>query len=141
MFTKSASFRIGILVVLLSLANIGLAQFSGNVQGTVTDASGAVVPKVAITLHNTATAVDLHETTNDTGFYRFTSVAPGDYTVGASGTGFKSASIAVSVATQETRGVDIALALAGTGTVSVTVTGEASILNPEETRVQNTLSS
>jgi hypothetical protein len=136
--TSSASW--GAVAVLFCLWQPCQAQFSSNVQGTVTDSSGAVVQSVAITLHNTGTGIDLHEKTNASGFYRFSAVAPGDYTVGAVSSGFKTESISVTVTTGETRGVDIKLALAAAGTVNVTVSGEASTLNLEETRVQSTLS-
>jgi len=115
------------------------AQFGSNVQGTVVDQTGAVIPKVAVTLHNTGTGVDLKETTNATGFYRFNAVPPGDYTVLTSQAGFKAASTSVTVAPDETRGVDITLVPAGAGTVNVTVTAQAEALNPEETRVEETL--
>jgi hypothetical protein len=116
------------------------AQFSGSVQGTVTDSTGAVVPKVAITLRNAGTNVDLKDTTNDTGYYRFTAVAPGDYTVGASIAGFETASVSVTISPGETRGVDISLTPGHTGVV-VTVNAVADALNPDETRIQTTLSS
>jgi len=138
-FTSLASW--GAVAVLLCLWQPCQAQFSSNVQGTVTDSSGAVVPKVQITLHNIGTGVDLHEVTNGNGFYRFSSVAPDDYTVSTQAAGFKSESIAVTLTTAETRGLDISLSLAGAGTTNVVVSGEAALLNPEETRVQNTLTS
>jgi hypothetical protein len=116
------------------------AQFSSNVQGTVTDATGAVVTNVAITLHNTGTGVDLKGKTNSTGYYRFTSVAPGEYTVIATAAGFKTSSTSVTVTADETRGVDITFQV-GTASSDVTVSGVASALNPDETRVQSTLTS
>jgi hypothetical protein len=115
------------------------AQFGSNVQGTVVDQTGAVIPKVAVTLHNTGTGVDLKETTNATGFYRFNAVPPGDYTVVTSQAGFKDASTSVTVAPDERRGVDITLVPAGAGTTNVTVNAQAEALNPEETRVEETL--
>jgi hypothetical protein len=117
------------------------AQYGSNVQGTVTDATGAVIPKVAVTLHNTATSVDLKGATNASGFYRFEAVPPGDYSVIAQIPGFKTASISVTVTPDETRGVDVSLVPAGAGTVNVTVTGVAPDLNPEETRIEVTLAS
>lgn len=96
-FTSLASW--GAVAVLFCLWQPCQAQFSSNVQGTVTDSSGAVVPKVQITLHNIGTGVDLHEVTNGNGFYRFSSVAPDDYTVSTQAAGFKSESIAVTLTT------------------------------------------
>jgi hypothetical protein len=129
------------LVTLLLLWQPCRAQFSSNVQGTVTDASGAVVPKAAITLHNTSTGVDLKETTNATGYYRFTSVAPGNYDVIAAQSGFKTGSVSVTVSPDETRGVDISLATGSARTVDITVNGVAEALNPEESRVVQTITS
>ncbi len=107
------------------------AQFGSNVQGTVTDSTGAVIPKVAVTLHNTGTAVDLKETTNGSGFYRFEAIAPGNYAVIAAVAGFKTTSISVTVTPDETRGVDVTLVPAGAGTVNVTVNAVAPDLNPD----------
>ena len=133
------SFRWVALAALLCLWLPCQAQFGSNVQGTVSDQTGAVIPNVAVTLHSTGTGVDLKETTNSTGFYRFNAVPPGDYAVLASLAGFKTASTSVTVTPDETRGVDVTLVPAGAGTVSVTVSGVAEALNPEETRVQATL--
>jgi hypothetical protein len=111
------------------------------VQGTVTDPSGAVVAQAAVTLHAVSTGIDLQETTNGTGFYRFSSIAPGDYEVRTSLSGFKPSSVTVTVDTGETRGVDIVLAVAEANAVSVTVNSTASALNPDETRLVEALSS
>jgi hypothetical protein len=129
------------LVVLLCIWLPCHAQYGSNVQGTVTDATGAVIPRVAVTLHNTATSVDLKETTNGSGFYRFEAIAPGDYAVIAQQPGFRTESISVTVTPDETRGVDVTLVPAGAGTVNVTVNAVAPDLNPEETRIEVTLAS
>lgn len=54
---------------------------AGVVLGTVTDASGAVVPGVEVDLINTATNITAQQTTNAQGQYLFPQVAPGSYTV------------------------------------------------------------
>jgi hypothetical protein len=131
------SFILALLVGTL-LGAICQAQFSSNLTGTVTDSTGAVVPRVAVTVHNTATGVDLKESTNQEGLYRFTSIAPGDYTVSATSSGFKTITIAVTVTTGETHGVDIKL-VPGTVSEVMEVTSVAGAINPEETRVQETL--
>lgn len=128
------------VLVLMTAATIGHAQFSASVQGTVTDSQGAVIPNVAVTLLNTGTGVELRATTNQTGVYRFTSVAPGNYSVIAKAQGFRSESVAVPVTPDETRGVDISLVPAAQST-NVNVTAVAPDLNPQETRVQTTLQS
>ena len=45
----------------------GQSRQSGEIRGTVTDASGAVVPGVVVTLTNISTGVVQHETTDATG--------------------------------------------------------------------------
>jgi len=137
----AVKFRcVSLMILLCGMTSAGFAQFSSNVQGTVVDSSGAVVPNMPVTLHSASTGIDLKETTNGSGFYRFSAIAPGTYTVTVDATGFKSLSVEATVAPGETRGVDLKLAV-GTAAVNVNVTSEASALNPEETRIQTTISS
>ena len=59
-----------------------LAQtISGSITGTVVDSTGAVVPGVAVTLMNEATAVTRTSETNDSGVLVFDAVLVGKYTV------------------------------------------------------------
>lgn len=129
---------LAVLGLIFSVSAVCHAQFSANVQGTVSDPTGAVVPHADVTLHNVATGVDAHSATNNSGFYRFSSLAPGNYTVDVNASGFSAASVAVTVTTAETRGVDVTLQVSKGGT-TVTVNSVATALNPEETRIQTTL--
>lgn len=61
---------------------------TGAINGTVTDASGAVIPRAKVVLTNTATGASQTALTNETGIYVFPSVIPGNYTLEVSATGF-----------------------------------------------------
>jgi hypothetical protein len=66
---------------------------SGVVLGTVTDASGAVVPGVEVDLTNTATNVTVKQSTNTRGQYLFPQVAPGNYTLAFMASRFRTATV------------------------------------------------
>lgn len=67
-----------------------LAQdYRAKVSGTVTDASGAVVPNATVTLKNVDTGMAAVRQSNATGQYRFDLVEPGTYSVTVNQTGFK----------------------------------------------------
>ena len=114
------------------------AQFTGSVQGTVMDQSGAVIGGASVSLTNGATGIVIHSTTNESGQYRFLSLPPSNYTVTVVASGFEQASVKAIVQTEETVGVDVKLKVGSIGE-KVTVTTEAQTLNPEETRVEYTL--
>lgn len=63
----------------------------GTVLGTVTDATGAVVPGAIVTITNTATNVVTNAITNDDGNFVAPNLNVGSYTVAATKTGFKKA--------------------------------------------------
>jgi len=60
-------------------AGVVWAGPSGRISGIAKDASGAVVPKVAVTATNTSTGIQLAASTDDKGFYSFPSLPIGSY--------------------------------------------------------------
>jgi hypothetical protein len=62
---------------------------SGDIRGTVTDATGALVPGVLITVTNNNTGVITKYVTNGDGIYDTNSILPGSYTLQFSKTGFQ----------------------------------------------------
>src|SRR5688572_21180048 len=57
---------------------------NARVSGTVTDASGAVLPGVEVTATNNATGIVNSVVSNEAGAYNFASLLPGVYTISAS---------------------------------------------------------
>src|SRR5262245_33757546 len=62
---------------------------NATISGTVTDATGAVLPGVSITATNNATAVATTAITNEAGAYTILSLLPATYTVSADLPGFQ----------------------------------------------------
>jgi hypothetical protein len=87
-----------LVVFLLGIAIPTQAQVNAVVGGTVSDATGGVVPKVDVAAKNVNTGIITKRSTNDTGNYEFPSLQPGSYTITASFSGFQ---------TQTFNGVDL----------------------------------
>jgi hypothetical protein len=85
-------FRRRVLVLCLLLCTAGLAfsqsTNSGDIRGTVTDSSGAVVPEVAVTVLNLDTGATKDLVTNSDGLYDTASILPGNYRVTFTKEGF-----------------------------------------------------
>ncbi|MCA1618499.1 MAG: TonB-dependent receptor [Acidobacteria bacterium] len=107
-------------LVMLTLAQTARAQFRAAVQGTVTDASGAVIPEAALTLKNNETGRTQTATSGGEGFYRISELAPGSYTLTVEKAGFKKTTFEnLVVNAEQVQGVDVVLTA---GEVSETVT-------------------
>src|SRR5262249_30488608 len=76
-------FLIATLVLLIFSAAALSQSINATVGGTVTDASGALIPGVMVTATNTATGVITTALTNDSGTYSLASLQPGSYKVTA----------------------------------------------------------
>src|SRR5881275_414256 len=83
------------LVVFLSFALLGIVQRTGaqvlfgSVSGTISDQSGAGVPKAHVTLINKATSVQKEADTDESGHYTVTDLPPGGYDLKVTASGFK----------------------------------------------------
>src|SRR5262245_34347076 len=64
-------------------------QETATITGEVRDASGALVPKAAITITNVETNANLKSETNDQGVYTVPSLKPGPYSITVEKAGFK----------------------------------------------------
>jgi hypothetical protein len=114
------------LLAVLAFGSTAQAQETGQIAGTVTDASGAAVPNVAITVKNIGTNATRSITTNDTGAYVIRGLEPATYQLSINGSGFRpfSARIDVTVAAKVTMDAKLSVSQAET-TVEVTAEGGA----------------
>jgi len=114
-----ASFVLAILM----LTTPAGAQSLGTVIGTVSDQTGALVPKANVTLHNEGTGENRETVTNDSGYFSFASVTPGTYSVKVAAAKFKSwERLGLPVRPGDVRDVHAALEVgAATETVEVVV--------------------
>jgi hypothetical protein len=79
------------LLLILVMASPLRAQPGATLQGRALDASGAVIPGAAITMHSPSMGFDRSVRTDDQGRYHIAAIPPGSYEVTASMAGFKSA--------------------------------------------------
>ena len=125
----------------VSLSGIAVAQTAatGNIEGVVTDTTGAVLPGVTVVVKNTATNVTRELVTDEGGRYRANALQPGVYEISASLGGFQSATFAnLEVQVGQTLAADVKLRAAGV-TESVTVTAESPLIDTRRTDVSNVI--
>jgi len=106
--TRTNARRAGMAV--LAAAMLGTSALyaqttSGDIVGSVTDKTGALVPNAQVTATNTQTNVKYPATANGSGEYRISNLPPGTYDVSASAPGFN---------TQTEKGFEVQLNKTGT---------------------------
>lgn len=134
--------RLSVLLLLAALPVLRLsAQQFGEITGTVTDASNAVIAGARITVTNTATQQVRTGASNDTGVYTVPYLVPGPYAVSAEKTGFKvTTQTGVDVRVGDVSRIDFQLEL-GQMTQQVEVTGGAPQLNTESVAIGSVIES
>jgi Carboxypeptidase regulatory-like domain/TonB dependent receptor-like, beta-barrel len=104
---------------------------SGEINGTVTDPSGGVIPKVSIEANEVAKGLRFTTATDTAGQYRLTGLPPGIYNVTAKSTGFTTeVQKGLEVNVGGTANLDFHLKVASTA-VQVEVTAEAPVVETE----------
>jgi hypothetical protein len=127
------------LTFVLFISTTGRAQFRGGVQGIVTDTGGATIAGATVTLTSTETNQAQTATTSNQGFYRFSNLAPGLYTLSIEQQGFKRRVVDnVKVDAEAVSGQDVTLEAGG---ISETVTVQADVaeLQTEDASVRRTI--
>ncbi len=121
-------------LALLSAAVFGQSG-SGEINGTITDASGAATPGVTVTLTNSGTGLARILKTNDQGIYAAPALTPGLYSIKIEQKGFQAQSrTGVELLTGQSLAVNFALVVGNVSEV-IEVSTSAPVLDTETTSV------
>lgn len=133
---------LGLAVMLCLWPAAVFAQFGASLSGAVTDPSGAVIPNATVTLTNPATNVTKTTKTSASGYYKFTELGAGTYSVTVTAQGFQSKSYPqVGISAELPRGLDVTLTV-GAAKQTVTVNGnEVPVLNTTDASIASTIGS
>ncbi len=118
-----------VVIVLLFPGVMPAQETTGGLQGTVKDASGAVVSKATVELTSPALAGGKKLDTDSGGYYRFANLPPGNYTLTVKAPGFselKRDGVTIDVGHLPT--LDLSLAVGAASSI-VEVTGEAPVID------------
>jgi hypothetical protein len=117
-----------LLSSVIVLAGLTSAQTgTGNIQGTVKDATGAVLPAAKVTITQTQTARQYSTTSTELGFYLFPSVQTGPYQIKVEAAGMESWQGELLLQVGQTAEVNPILKV-GSTTTEVTVAGDVTPL-------------
>ncbi len=115
-----------------------VGAMTGAINGTVTDSTGAVLPRVTIVISSAALMGTRTSVTNAEGLYRFPALAPGEYTLGFTRDGFKAVRReGVYVGLGFTATVDVELQVA-TLQEGVIVERRSSVIDKQSTAIATT---
>src|SRR5215472_2939782 len=137
------TFRSGVfLLAILFVLDSGIAQVrtTGQLAGTVVDASGSVVPGASLTISQQATGFAQTITANESGEYIFPVLQPGAYQLRVTAKGFSSAFYeAVIIAAARTTDLKIGMAVGEVNEV-VRVSSQSDVLETTSNTLSSTIS-
>jgi Carboxypeptidase regulatory-like domain/TonB-dependent Receptor Plug Domain len=129
------------LVTLLAVyvpASTAQSAVSGEIDGTVTDASGAVVPNASVNLTSSETGFNESTTTSSNGSYRFALVKPGTYTLTVAVKGFSTHKRTITASVGQVITIPIQLEV-GTASQTIEITAAAPLLQTENGNLASTI--
>jgi hypothetical protein len=106
---------------------LGQSLGAGTIEGTVTDATGAVVPGASVAIENRVTGYKRATSTDASGIFRFDNIPPNNYALTISAQGFNATQQPVDVRSSVPQSLKISLTVAGTS-ATVEVSSAADII-------------
>ncbi len=125
---------------LMAPSAFGQSLVSGDLVGTVTDPSGAVVSNATVTLKSNGTGETRNTTSSSSGLYRFSLLSPGSYTVTVSAQGFTTASSVYTVNVGQSTVANIKMAV-GASSTTVEVTGAPPLVQTDNANLSTNFNS
>lgn len=143
MTTHQLLARLSVVPVLLavaSTASYGQTVTTGDLTGTVKDATAAIVPAASVTLKSLDTGETRVEQTNSNGVYRFIFLKPGNYTVSATSAGLVSDNSKVVVEVGQVVTLDLVAKVQTVGQ-TIEVNDSVALLNTDNANLTATFTS
>ncbi len=134
MNSNKTCVSIGVIVLCLVGAIQGYSQSSGSIIGSVLDPTGARIPGASVSLDDRNSGVHRTAVTNETGFYNFTALLPGEYEVSAELGGFEKVVRRVTVNVGRDATVDLTMQVGGLAE-SLSVVADALQVNLVDSKV------
>lgn len=119
-----------LLFFFVSAFACGQTITSGTVVGSVTDATGAVVPSAVVTIQQTDSGTVRTTKTNESGQYRFPFLKPGEYSISAEATGQTTGTSRFSLLVGQEQQVNLSLSVQSVSQ-SVYVSSDTPLLETE----------
>ena len=128
-----------LLLVFVGFFTSASAQTTtSTIEGTVTDANGAVVAGATVKASGTTLAAERTATTDAEGFYRLVALPAGMYTITISQAGFAASTSNIELTLNRAATFDVQLQV-GSGTAQVDVTNELPLLEPNAASTGQTI--
>src|SRR6202046_1320988 len=123
---------LAVLVIAAVMAPSLMAQslVTGDITGTVTDPSGAVVSGATVMLKSNGNGSTRNATTGSNGTYRFSLLSPGSYTVSVSASGFSKTTSTANVNVGQASIADVKMAV-GSSSTTVEVTSAVPLVQAD----------
>src|SRR5271165_747482 len=122
---------LGLLLTLFSTFALAQTLTTGDITGTVTDASGAVVPNAAVTLKSNAEGNVQNGQSNAAGIFRFALLKPGPYTLTVKAPGMSTSETQVTCSVGQITNVPVKVSVGGTAT-TIEVTAAQPLLSTQD---------
>jgi len=135
---SSKLFALMLLALLLPSMLVAQSTTNGAISGTVTDATGAVLPDITVTVKSTEKGFSNSTKTNGLGTYQFPLLEPGTYSLTLSAAGFKKTTATTTVSVGSTAIVNAKLEVGDASGTTVEVSSEAPLLETETSEVSTT---
>jgi Carboxypeptidase regulatory-like domain/TonB dependent receptor len=126
-------------IATLTVPLMAQSLVSGDIAGTVTDLTGAVLPNATVALKNDATGETRVTTTNSNGAYRISLLRPGTYSISASAQGFSKTGSKVNVTSSRTSVSDLKMSVGAT-TQTIEVTSAVAMVQADNADLSTTFS-
>lgn len=136
--TRTAWIVFAINLLLLPSA---FAQYRASIQGTVTDAQGAIIPNAKLTLVNTATNETQVRTTNGMGVYNFNALPPARFRLTVEAPGFQTKVLDnVQIIPEQPNAINVQLEVAAAQQTVTVDASKAPLLDTETPTIGGTIS-